>query len=65
MILKTGSDTSPVLTQEISLIENTDGFVAPIFNFNKVDTKIITETSEVEKEYENEVTSLTKDTSNE
>ena len=34
-------------------------------NFNKVDTKIITETSEVEKEYENEVTSLTKDTSNE
>jgi hypothetical protein len=34
-------------------------------NFNKVDTKIITETSEVEKEYKDEVTSLTKDTSNE
>ena len=34
-------------------------------NFNKVDTKIITETTELEKEYENEVTSLTKDTSNE
>ena len=33
--------------------------------FNKTDTKIITETTEVEKEYENEVTSLTKDTSNE
>ena len=32
---------------------------------NKVDTKIITETSEVEKEYKDEVTSLTKDTSNE
>ena len=31
--------------------------------FNKTDTKIITETTEVEKEYENEVTSLTKDTS--
>ena len=33
--------------------------------FNKTDTKIITETSELEEEYKNEVTSLTKDTSNE
>jgi len=32
--------------------------------FGKTDTKIITETSELEEEYHNEVTSLTKDTSN-
>jgi len=32
--------------------------------FGKTDTKIITETSELEEEYHNEVTSLAKDTSN-
>jgi hypothetical protein len=32
--------------------------------FGKTDVKIISETSEVEEEYKNEVTSLTKDTSN-
>ena len=34
-------------------------------NFGKYDRKIITEASEVEDEYKNEVSSLTKDTSNE
>jgi hypothetical protein len=34
-------------------------------NFGKYDKKIITEASEVEEEYKNEVSSLTKDTSNE
>jgi len=32
--------------------------------FGKTDAKIINETSELEEEYNNELTSLTKDTSN-
>ncbi len=60
---KKGGSSSPKYGRPLALAHYDK--LKKSMKFNKTDTKIITETTEVEKEYENEVTSLTKDTSNE
>jgi len=60
---KKGGSSSPKYGRPLALAHYDK--LKKSMKFNKTDTKIITESTEVEKEYENEVTSLTKDTSNE
>ena len=59
---KKGGSSSPKYGKSLALSHYDS--LKKAMNFGKKDQELITEVSELEKEYQNEVTSLTKDASN-